>query len=139
MLIEKQSATRRPGAATNFTAATPIFLVGNIEAVMPWYQALGFEAIYYPPGFCILRRDAIQIFLQHQPGYARPDEPLRRERAAWDLYIDTDNVQALFEDLSKMPDVKILRHPCKQEYGQIDFEIVDPNGYVLVFAQPVPE
>lgn len=139
MLIEKQSATGRPGAATHFTAATPIFLVGNVEAVMPWYQALGFEAIYYPPGFCILRRDAIQIFLQHQPGYSRPDEPLRRERAAWDLYIETDNVQALFEDLSKMPDVKILRRPCKQEYGQIDFEIVDPNGYVLVFAQPVPE
>ena len=139
MLIDKQPASRRPGVATKFAAATPIFLVGSIEAVMPWYRALGFESVYYPPGFCILRRDAIQIFLQHQPGYTRPDEPLRHEREAWDLYIETDNVQALYDDFVQMPQVKILRPPCKQEYGQTDFEIVDPNGYVLVFAQPVNE
>jgi len=136
MLIEKQSATGRPGAGTSFKTATPVFLVGNIEEVMPWYQALGFEAMYFPPGFCILRRDAIQVFMQHQPGYTRPDEPLRREREAWDLYVETDNVRALFDDFSQMPEVKILRPPCRQEYGQTDFEIVDPNGYVLVFSQP---
>jgi hypothetical protein len=136
MLIEKQSATGRPGAGTSFKTATPVFLVGNIEDVMPWYQALGFEAVYFPPGFCILRRDAIQIFMQHQPGYTRPDEPLRREREAWDLYIETDNVQALYDDFAQMQEVKTLRPPCRQEYGQTDFEIVDPNGYVLVFSQP---
>jgi Glyoxalase-like domain len=136
MLIEKQPATGRPGASTSFKTATPIFLVGDIEAVMTWYQALGFEAVYFPPGFCILRRDAIQIFLQHQEGYTRPDEPLRREREAWDLYIETDNVQGLFDAFSQMPGVNIIRGLCKQEYGQTDFEIVDPNGYVLVFSQP---
>jgi hypothetical protein len=135
MLIEKQPATGRPGASTSFKTATPIFLVGNLESVMPWYRALGFEAVYFPPGFCILRRDAIQIFLQHQEGFT-PDEPLRREREAWDLYIETDNVQALFDDFSPMPGVKVIRGLCKQEYGQTDFEIVDPNGYVLVFSQP---
>ena len=137
MLIEKQAATGRPGASTRFNSATPVFLVGDIEAVIPWYQALGFEAVYFPPGFCILRRDSIQIFLQHQEGYTRPGEPLRREREAWDLYVETDNVMGLFEDLSRLPDVKILRPPCKQDYGQTDFEIADPNGYVLVFSQPV--
>jgi hypothetical protein len=52
------------------------------------------------------------------------------------VYIETDNVQALFEDFSRVPEVRILRPPCKQEYGQTDFEVVDPNGYVLVFSQP---
>jgi len=136
MLIEEHPATGHSSAATRFITATPIFLVGNIETVMLWYQSLGFDATYYPPGFCILSRDDVQIFLQHQEGYTRPKEPLREERAAWDVYIFTDNVQALFDDLSQRPDVKILRTPCKQEYGQTDFEIVDPNGYVLVFAQP---
>jgi Glyoxalase-like domain len=136
MLIEKRPATARPGASTSFKTATPVFLVGDIEAVMPWYQPLGFEAVYFPPGFCILRRDAIQIFLQHQPGYTRPHEPLRSEREAWDLYIETDNVRGLFEDFSQMPGIKIIRGLCKQEYGQTEFEIVDPNGYVLVFSQP---
>jgi hypothetical protein len=27
--------------------------------------------------------------------------------------------------------------PSPQPYGQIEFEVVDPNGYVLVFAQPM--
>lgn len=139
MLIERQAATGRPGAATRFTTATPVFLVGNIEAIIPWYRAIGFEAIYYPPGFCILRRDAIQIFMQHEPGYQRPSEPLRRNRDAWDLYIETDNVQALFDELSQLPQLKFLRTPCLQEYGHIEFDLVDPNGYVLVFAQPVNE
>jgi hypothetical protein len=74
--------------------STTVFLVGNIEPTMDWYQRLGFESEYYPPGFAILRRDEIEIFLQQQPGYAAPDDPGRRERDAWNVYIITDNVEA---------------------------------------------
>src|SRR5436309_14591202 len=42
--------------------STTVFLVGNIEETMRWYQALGFAARYYPPGFCILRRDDVELF-----------------------------------------------------------------------------
>jgi predicted enzyme related to lactoylglutathione lyase len=118
--------------------STPVFLVGsNIEATMAWYQAIGFEVQYFPPGFCILRRDAVEIFLQVHDGYVRPDDPGARERGAWNAYIETDNVEALFDQISKRPNVKILRPPHPQPYGQTEFEVVDPNGYVLVFAQPV--
>ncbi len=43
---------------------TPVFLVGNIEPTMEWYRRLGFRTDFYPPGFAILRRDYIEIFLQ---------------------------------------------------------------------------
>ncbi len=75
--------------------STTVFLVGNIEPTMEWYKQLGFESEYYPPGFAILRRDDIRIFLQQQPGYVVPDDPGRRERHAWNVYIITDDVKAL--------------------------------------------
>ena len=65
--------------------STTVFLVGNIEPAIDWYKQLGFEAEYYPPGFAILLRDEIRIFLQQQPGYVTPDDPGRRERHAWDV------------------------------------------------------
>jgi len=116
-----------------------VFLVGNIEPTMQWYKQLGFESRYYPPGFAILRRDDIEIFLQQQPGYVAPNDSGREEREAWDVYIVTDNVKALFEELSALPGVKISRPLCRQDYGMTEFDVMDLNGYRLVFAQPTPE
>jgi hypothetical protein len=118
--------------------STAVFLVGNIEPTMEWYKQLGFKSEYYPPGFAILRRDQIEIFLQQQPGYVAPDDPGRRERHAWNLYILTDDVKALYDEYSSLPGVRISRHLCPQEYGMMEFDVMDLNGHRLVFAQPMP-
>jgi predicted enzyme related to lactoylglutathione lyase len=117
--------------------STVVLLVGNIAATMQWYERIGFEAHYFPPGFCVLRRDAVKIFLQQEDGYMKPDDPAARRRGAWNVYIETDNVDALFEEVSQRDDVKVTRGLRRQEYGQIEFDIMDQNGYVLVFAQPI--
>jgi len=140
-LLPEASMTKEPPAESKGKSATVlnstvVFLVGNIEAIIAWYEGIGFEPSYFPPGFCILRRDAVQIFLQQQDGYTKPEDPAAHERGAWNVYIETDNVAALFEEISSRPDVKITRALTRQEYGQIEFEVTDPNGYVLVFAQP---
>jgi len=116
--------------------STTVLLVGNIEPTMEWYRRLGFAADYYPPGFAILRRDAIEIFLQQQPGYVAPDDPGRRQREAWNVYITTDDVRALYEEYSALSGVKISRPLCPQEYGMTEFDVMDLNGYRLVFAEP---
>ena len=118
--------------------STTVFLVGNIEQTMEWYKRLGFESEYYPPGFAILSRDEIQIFLQQQPGYVAPDDPGRRERHAWNVYIITDDVKALYEEYSGLPVVKISRQLCRQDYGMTEFDLMDLNGHRLSFAQPIP-
>jgi hypothetical protein len=117
--------------------STPVFLVGNIEPTMEWYRRLGFESEYYPPGFAILRRDEIEIFLQQQPGYVAPDDPGRRERHAWNVYVITDNVKALYEEYSSLPGLKISRQLSRQDYGMMEFDVMDLNGHRLVFAQPM--
>jgi len=134
-------AEQSPQAASRakMLNSTTVFLVGNIEPTMEWYKQLGFNSEYYPPGFAILSRDGIQIFLQQQPGYVAPDDPGRHERHAWNLYIITDNVKALYEEYSASPGVKISRQLCRQDYGMIEFDVMDLNGHRLVFAQPIPE
>jgi hypothetical protein len=118
--------------------STTVFLVGNIEPTMEWYRRLGFESTYYPPGFAILRRDEIEIFLQQQPNYSAPDDPGRREREAWNVYIITDDVRALFEEYSASG-AEISRPLCAQDYGVLEFDVIDLNGHRLVFAEPTSD
>ncbi len=89
--------------------STTVFLVGNIEPTMEWYTQLGFASEYYPPGFAILRRDEVEIFLQQESGYVVPD------------------------------DLKISRQLCPQDYGMMEFDVMDLNGHRLVFAQAIPK
>ena len=117
--------------------STTVFLVGNIEPTLEWYRQLGFEPEYFPPGFGILRRDTVEIFLQQLEKYAAPDDPGRREREAWNVYIVTDNVKALYAEYSALPGVRITRPLCQQEYGMMEFDVMDLNGHRLVFAQPM--
>lgn len=116
--------------------STTVFLVGNIEPTMEWYKQLGFTPEYYPPGFAILRRDDIEIFLQQQPGYVFPEDSGRLKRQAWNVYIVTNDVKALHADYSALPGVKVSPQLCEQEYGMTEFDVIDLNGHRLVFAQP---
>ncbi len=106
---------------------------------MEWYTQLGFASEYYPPGFAILRRDEVEIFLQQESGYVVPDDLGRRKRQAWNVYIITDNVKGLYEEYSALPGVKISRQLCPQDYGMMEFDVMDLNGHRLVFAQAIPK
>jgi len=121
--------------------ATPVFLVGDIAATMRWYrEALGFDADAVPKTpphhFCVLRRDGVEIFLQQLDGYQRPDVYDQREGGVWSAYLHTEGVHALYEALKDRAVVTVIQPLHRQPYRQTEFEIRDPNGYVLVFAEP---
>src|SRR5215470_16670401 len=136
-LMSQAEQGAQAGGRAKLCNSTTVFLVGNIEPTMEWYQRLGFESEYYPPGFAILSRDDIQIFLQQQPGYAAPDDPGRRERHEWNVYIITDDVKALHEEYSSLPGVKVSRQIRLEDHGMMEFDVTDLNGHRLVFAQPM--
>ena len=50
----------------------------------------------------------------------------------------TDDVKALYEEYCALSGVKISRQLNRQDYGMMEFEVMDLNGYRLVFAQPIP-
>jgi len=71
-------------------------------------------------------------------GTSRQTIPGGAERHAWNVYIITDDVKALYEEYSALPGVKISRQLCRQDYGMMEFDVMDLNGHRLVFAQPTP-
>jgi len=53
------------------------------------------------------------------------------------VYIVTDDVKALYAEYSALSGIKIPRPLCPQEYGMLEFDVIDLNGNRLVFAQPI--
>ena len=124
-------------------SATPVFLVSDIAATLQWYRTnLQFEGRAVPDKpphtFGIMRRDRVEIFLQQLAGYEKPDLYHPRDGGVWHAYVHTDGVRDLYDAVSKRADVGMVYGLRRQEYGQIEFAIKDPNGYVLVFAQAEP-
>jgi uncharacterized glyoxalase superfamily protein PhnB len=119
---------------------TPVLLVADIAATLRWYQAnLQFNARAVPESpphtFGIMGKDDVEIFLQQLDGYEKPDLYKQREGGVWHVYVQMGGVREFFETLSRRKDVTMIERLTRQPYGQIEFAIKDPNGYVLVFAE----
>ena len=121
------------------TSAAPCFPVADVGGTIRWYeQKLGFEGYPFPknelPVFGVLVRDQIEIMLQRIEGYQKPN--LYNERGdggVWDAYIRMRGVKEFYESIYDK--VEIIRPLHKQFYGDWEFDVNDPNGYVLVFSE----
>ena len=114
------------------------FPVADISATIRWYEeVLGFVADPFPDRepyvFAILARDDIEIMLQRVSDYEKPDLYNSRPGGVWDVYIRTEGVKDLYE--SVRDETTIVQSLRQQPYGAWEFEIRDPNGYVLVFSE----
>ncbi|MGZ5484141.1 MAG: hypothetical protein ACXWID_19450 [Pyrinomonadaceae bacterium] len=70
---------------------------------------------------------------QRVPDYAKPDLYSRRRGGVWDAYIRMEGVKELYESIKDR--VEIVLPLRKQPYGDWEFEVKDPNGYILVFSE----
>ena len=119
-------------------SAVPCFAVADFAATMRWYETeLGFSGDPFPDAepflFAIVRRDEVEIMLQRVEDYQKPDLYRLRSVGVWDTYLRVEGVKELYESLRDKLEVKTpLR---KQPYGQWEFEVKDPNGYILVFSE----
>ena len=114
------------------------FPVADIDATIRWYEEqLGFIGDPFPPMepyvFAILRRDDVEIMLQRIDGYEKPDHYTKRPGGVWDAYIRVEGVRDLYESVRE--EATIVQPLRQQPYGMWEFEVKDPNGYVLVFSE----
>jgi len=121
-----------------FRAAVPCFSVADVGATIRWYEEqLGFLSDPFPGSepylFAILSRDNIEIMLQRIEGYEKPDIYGLRSGGVWDAYIRTEGVRDLYESVRE--EATIVKPLRQQPYGAWEFEVKDPNGYVLVFSE----
>lgn len=118
-------------------SAVPTFVVSDVDATAEWYvRELGFQCFPFPKKplyvFACLTRDAAEIMLMRIVGYQKPDlSPLRPE-GLWDAYFRMDGVADYYEVVREKPFIKspLIKRP----YGDTEFEVRDPNGYILVFS-----
>ena len=118
--------------------AVPTFLVADVASTARWYaQHLGFQTRGHVPDhepfvYASLQRDGAEVMLLNLAGYQKPDLTERRPGGLWEAYFRMRGVGALYESVRGEAFVKM---PLKrQSYGDWEFEVRDPNGYILVFG-----
>ena len=121
-----------------FQSVAVVFSVSDISATIRWYEEqLGFIGDPFPAAepyvFAILYRDDVEIMLQRVAGYEKPDLYRSRSGGVWDAYFRIEGVHDLFESVRE--EATIVQPLRKQPYGNWEFEVKDPNGYILVFSE----
>jgi uncharacterized glyoxalase superfamily protein PhnB len=118
--------------------AAPTFVVSDVGATIRWYREhLGFDAYPFPKEepfvFASIVRDGVEIMLMRIEGYQKPDLSSLRPSGLWDAYIRMEGITELYESVRDKLPVKMPL--VRQSYGDTEFEVRDPNGYVLVFSE----
>ena len=119
-------------------SAVPTFLVPDVAATARWYvDELGFTLAGESPAtepyvYASVQRDAAEVMLLDLADYQKPDLSARRPAGLWDAYFRTQGVAALYETVKNKSFV--VMPLTKRPYGDLEFEVRDPNGYRLVFG-----
>lgn len=134
--MQQWERPRRFAPMSQFVAIVPVLRVTDVERSIVWYrEILGFEADPFPDvppyEFCILRRDATELMLRRSP------DPVVRARRSydWDVYIrlaGEELVPLLDRARKRTP---LVRGPELMPYGQVEFELEDPDGYRVCVAE----
>ena len=122
-------------------AISPVFLVADVGATARWYrETLGFAFDHFPEAepfeWAGMQHGGAQIMLARSPGYAKPDLDSLRPDGVWNAYLYVSGLDEFYARIADKAEVR--RAPCPQPYGLREFEIADPNGYVLVFGERMP-
>src|SRR5437868_14886655 len=118
-------------------AAVPTFLVPDVAGTARWYsEHLGFRIAgtfpkQKPYVYASLQRDGAEIMLLSLAGYEKPDLSARRPEGLWDAYLRRSEERRVGEEVRGERCVEMSLK--QQTYGDWEFEVRDPSGYVLVF------
>ncbi|HMH43170.1 MAG TPA: hypothetical protein VK557_06785 [Pyrinomonadaceae bacterium] len=119
-------------------SAVPTFLVADVGETISWYETeLGFTSDPFPEEppyvFAGVCRDGIEIMFQSLRGYEKPDLHQLRDGGVRDAYIRMEGVKEFYEAIKDKVEIKLSLR--RQSYGDWEFEVQDPNGYILVFSE----
>lgn len=112
----------------------PMLRTQKFNDMLEFYTSiLGFEVTGRSDewGWANLRKDEVEIMI------AAPNdhEPFEKPVFTGSFYFNTNNVDALWQDLKDK--VKVSYEPESFEWGMKEFAVYDNNGYLLQFGQPV--
>jgi uncharacterized glyoxalase superfamily protein PhnB len=116
--------------------AVPVLEVADVGVSIKWYrEMLGFSADPFPESppyqFAILRHGQTELMLQCGTSKALPGQ----RQYQWDVYfrLGGGQIRQLFAQLTSQGVVS--RRLERMFYGLAEFEIKDPDGYVLCLSE----
>lgn len=124
-----------------FKKLTPVFVVDEIEPVLPLWEALEFKRTAEVPeadllGFVIFERDGVEVMFQTVAS-VKNDEPrsLAGSRAigASAVFIVVDQLDAVARLVP--PDTDVIERRRETFYGAVEMIVRDPAGNVITFAE----
>lgn len=133
---------------SNWRIAPNFFVPDIVKAAEYYRDQLGFKFEQYwgePPEFVMVNRGGSVIMLillplaDKYPDMLQPNR--KRDHHAWDAYIwiGEESLDELHQEFVAKG-ARIVSPPTKKEYyGMIEFEVMDPFGYVICFAQDLNE
>jgi len=120
--------------------AVPLLRVTDVARSIEWYRGtLGFVADPFPAAppheFAILRQGQVELMLR------RGAPPLRSKprQYDWDVYLrrEGDRFREVFAAFSARGIV--TRRLERMSYGLAEFEITDPDGYIICLSQQLED
>jgi len=121
---------------------TPNLIVADVSRSIAFYRdVLGFKLAQTVPDsepfvFAIVTSQSVEIFL-NAPGPAQEEYPAFKNRpigGTLTLFMEVENVRASYEELKDR--VQVVMPLETKWYGVTEFAFLDPDGYVITFAQP---
>ena len=120
---------------------TPNLIVSDVGRSVVFYRdVLGFTLDQTVPDaepfvFAIVKSGDVQIYL-NAPGPAVEEYPAFKGRAiggTLTLFIDVSDIGGLYEQLKDR--VQVVMPLETKWYGVTEFAFLDPDGYIITFAQ----
>ena len=114
----------------------PLLRVADVARSIEWYRTtLGFVADPFPATpphqFAILRQGSAELMLRRGSPPARP----KPRQYDWDVYLRIENPRMREVFAAFQSQGIVTRRLERMFYGLAEFEITDPDGYVLCLSQ----
>ncbi|MEM7368938.1 MAG: glyoxalase superfamily protein [Bacteroidota bacterium] len=118
-----------------FYGSAPVLYVKDLRASVDYYcDVLGFECPVLwgnPPSFAMPKREDMIVMLSRMDDHAR----IQPRKDIWDVYFWVRDAKELYEVFVENG-AKVWQEPVvKEQYGNLEFILEDPDGYLLGFAQ----
>jgi catechol 2,3-dioxygenase-like lactoylglutathione lyase family enzyme len=114
------------------TSMTPMLTVPNIDKSVGFYtDTLGFSVVNQMEGWAVVQKDGFEVM------FALPNEhvPFEKPHFTGSIYFNVDDVETVWAKLKER--VKVVYDLETFPYGMKEFAILDGDGYLLQFGQPI--
>ena len=122
------------------TELIPNLFVNDLPGTVAWYRNLGFEVADRVPeegddlDWVRMTNGGVSLMLQTFASLGGEMPVIsRQDGGSLLLYVIVEDIQALHDAIAGK--VEVIHPLAKTFYGATEFSVVDPNRYVLTFAE----